>query len=111
MSRFSDIRAALRSELHEVLATSERLTKHLRNWDRTLPADAQELAQFVENDEVLEALDVRARERIGQLRTAIARIDAGEYDRCAACDGTIEEGRLEILPTTSTCAGCATAAD
>ncbi len=111
MTRFNDVRAALRSELRDVLATSDRLTKHLRNWDRTLPADAQELAQFVENDEVLEALDVRARERIGQLRTAIARIDAGEYDQCAACDGAIEEGRLEVLPTTSICAGCATAGE
>lgn len=107
MTRYAKIRNELEVELREVLATSDRLGNHLRNWDRTLPKDSQELAQFVGNDDVLEALEVRSRERIEELQGAITRIDAGEYDRCAQCGTEIEAGRLEILPTTSLCAACA----
>jgi len=107
MQPFQELRKELESELDEVLATNERLTNHLRNVDRTLPGDSEDLAQFLENDEVLEALEARSRERIEELRTAIARIDAGGYDSCATCGGTIEEGRLEVLPTTTLCVACA----
>jgi len=107
MHRYQELRKELEAELHEVLATNERLTNHLRNVDRTLPADSEDLAQFLENDEVLEALEARSRDRLEELRTAIARIDAGDYDRCAACGSGIEEGRLEVLPTTTLCVACA----
>lgn len=107
MHRYQELRKELEEELREVLSTNERLTDHLRNVDRTLPGDSEDLAQFLENDEVLEALEARTRERLDELRTAIARIDAGDYDRCAGCGGTIEAGRLEILPTTNLCVACA----
>jgi len=102
------IKAELEAELADVLQKSGRLTDHLRNKDRTLPKDWSELAQFVENDEVLEALDSRARERIDGLRAAIRRIDEGTYTRCRGCGVTISTARLEALPTTQVCANCTT---
>jgi len=111
MSRHSKVRSDLEAELQDVLSKNERLVQHLRNVDRTLPKDSQELAQFLENDDVLEALEARTRERIEELQLAIARIDAGTYDECCACGTTIEAGRLEILPTTRLCAACASQAD
>jgi DnaK suppressor protein len=107
MTRHGKVREQLEAELHEVLSTNARLTDHLRNVDRTLPKDWADLGQFLENDEVLEALESRSRDRIEELRQAIVRIDAGNYDRCGNCGRTIEAGRLEVLPTTSICAGCA----
>ena len=101
------IRSTLEEELKDVLGTSGRLRDHLRNKDRTLPADWAELAQFVENDEVLEHLEVRSRERLVALQTAIARIDEGTYTRCANCGATISPERLELLPTTTVCVRCA----
>jgi len=107
MSQYQELRKELEVELREVLSTNERLTDHLRNVDRTLPRDSEDLAQFLENDEVLEALEARSRDRIEELRTAIARIDSGSYNLCAACGGKIEAGRLDILPTTTLCVACA----
>jgi DnaK suppressor protein len=104
----SDLRTLLEAELQDVLAKAERLTSHLRNEDRTLPKDSEDLAQFLENDEVLEALEVRTRDRIEEIRSALARLADGSHGRCATCGGTIQPERLEVLPTTTLCASCAT---
>lgn len=101
------IRAAMEAELQDVIGKSERLEAHLRNKDRTLPKDWSEMAQFVENDEVLEALEERSRERIDALLRAMDRIDEGTYDQCSSCGNTIGPARLALLPTTSVCASCA----
>ena len=101
------IRKAIESELEDVLAKSERLEGHLRNKDRSVPQDWSELAQFMENDEVLEALGARARQRIESLQRALERLDAGTYSQCSRCGSDIETPRLELLPTTTVCSGCA----
>ncbi len=101
------LRAQFEEDLRELLATNSRLTSHLRNEDRTLPKDWSDLAQFLENDEVLEALETRSRQRIASLQKAITRIELGTYDTCQSCGKTIEPGRLELLPTTPICAKCA----
>lgn len=101
------IKAKLEEELTDVLQKSGRLTDHLRNRDRTLPKDWSDLAQFTENDEVLEVLESRARDRVDALRLALQRIDEGTYTECAQCGATIAPERLDTLPTTSVCAQCA----
>jgi len=101
------IRIALEAQLKDVEGKSGRLKDHLRNKDRTLPSDWPDLAQIVGNDEVLEALEVRSRERIDSLQKAIGRIDAGLYTRCENCGATIAPERLELLPSTAICADCA----
>jgi len=103
VSRYAQVRTALEDELRDVLATNEWIGNHLRNADRTLPQDSRELAWFLNNDEVLESLEARTRERIDDLCEAIARIDEGICDRCALCAAVIEAGRLEVLPTTRIC--------
>jgi len=107
MSR-TDLRHLLEAELQDVLDKAERLTSHLRNEDRTLPKDSEDLAQFIENDEVLEALEVRTRDRIDEIRSALRRLEEGVHDRCATCGGAIQPERLEVLPTTTLCLSCAT---
>jgi DnaK suppressor protein len=46
-----------------------------------------------------------------RVRSALARIEAGEYGDCLECGGPIPAGRLEIDPATPTCVGCAEAAE
>lgn len=55
----------------------------------------------------LAALGDREAERIRALGRALARLDAGEYGRCAACGAAIGRARLETLPETSRCRRCA----
>ncbi len=46
-------------------------------------------------------------EKVNVLREALSRLDAGTYGVCEICGGQIDPERLEILPSTSVCAGCA----
>lgn len=64
------------------------------------------MAQFMENDEVLEALEVRIRERMEDLARARRRLDEGTYGTCGSCGKQISEERLDVLPTTSMYADC-----
>ena len=101
------VRRILESELTEVLGQHTRISAHLRNEDREVPIDWSEMAQFMENDEVLEALEERTRERVGSLTRALERIEAGTYTTCDTCGGTISDERLDLLHTTILCSKCA----
>jgi len=104
MSDYQALREQFKTDLHTLLGTHGRISAHLRNQDRDLPKDWSDMAQFVENDEVLELLEERTRERVDGLRRAIDRIDAGTYTICSVCSNEIASERLEVLPTTTVCA-------
>lgn len=54
-------------------------------------------ASFQENNELL----------LRKIEEAIARLDGGEYQRCAQCGEKIPKARLLALPYATTCLGCA----
>jgi len=107
MTDLNELRTRLEADLKDVLSKHARISAHLRNTDRELPADWSDMAQFVENDEVLEVLEERTRDRIEHLIRALRRIENGTYTCCASCGGEILAERLELLPTTIVCARCA----
>ena len=107
MTDLDQVKTKLAAKLHEMLARHSRLSAHLRNEDRELPADWSEMAQFIENDEVLESLEARTRDRVDAIRQAIERIESGSYTTCTGCGGEIQPQRLELLPATPLCSGCA----
>lgn len=49
----------------------------------------------------------RLQARMEELRKATSRLERGTYEECSICGGRIEEGRLELLPTTRVCSRCA----
>ena len=101
------VRAELEEKLDRMFRQHGKLSAHLKNEDRTVPIDWSERAQFLENDEVLEALEDRTRERIEALTLALHRMDEGIWSTCANCGKEISDERLDILPTTTVCAACA----
>jgi DnaK suppressor protein len=44
---------------------------------------------------------------IGDIDSALAKIEAGSYGVCEKCGGEIPAARLEALPATSLCVECA----
>ena len=95
-------RKSLIEELKALLSTNARLSSQLRNEDRTLPKDSEDLAQFLDNDEALKALESRSHERIGQIQRPILRIDAGTYRTYRCCGNEIGADRLQLLTATPT---------
>lgn len=102
----STLRETLDAELQTLLRRHAKIEGHLRNADG-LTQDWADRATLQENDEVLEALDDRTRERIGALRVALERMDTPEWGVCLGCEKTIPEKRLAVLPTTRLCVACA----
>ncbi len=100
------IRSDLIDKLATLLQRSGEITEHLRD---TPPADWEELATFRENDEVAEALDDITRSEIEDIKMALRRMDFGDWTICTECGDEIRPARLEALPTTHFCIGCASA--
>jgi len=51
----------------------------------------------------------RAVDAIADITAALERLDAGTYGTCTGCGEPVAADRLEALPTTRHCIGCATA--
>jgi RNA polymerase-binding transcription factor DksA len=74
-------------------------------------ADFEDVASFLQADEVLEGLDEAGRAEIGEIRAAFERIAAGTWGVCESCGQDIASKRLAVLPHARLCVACAAAAD
>ena len=99
-----DIRASLEKKLGELNARLERITKNVRSG---LDSDSEERAKQLEDSAVVDALGNDARAEMQKIKTALRRIDAGEYDACTQCGGAIGAERLEAHPYATACIDCA----
>ena len=68
-----------------------------------LASDRDEVADSIEafedNAAILKQLEIRYNE----IKTALQRIESGEYGACEVCSEKIEEARLEANPAAKTC--------
>lgn len=69
--------------------------------------DAGELANEVEDNEVLEGMGQAGLLEIVKIDAALERIERGDYGVCASCGGDISAERLDVLPYTPMCKTCA----
>jgi len=104
MSDQDAIRAQLQHRLELLVERSSAIGSDLR---RPSDRDWQERAIELENDEVLENLDESSRAEVAQVRSALRRLDAGTYGRCAKCGEPIGAARLTAIPSATTCVACA----
>jgi RNA polymerase-binding protein DksA len=70
-------------------------------------ADFAEQTTERENDEVLEAILVEAKQELNQIEQALQRVKAGTYGICEQCEQPIDLKRLQALPYTTRCINCA----
>jgi DnaK suppressor protein len=100
-------RARLLDLRSELLSRHERIDRQIHHRTEPRSADSEERAGEMTNDETMELLDANAVRELQQIDHALARIDAGTYGICESCQRPIPEARLELLPFTSHCVGCA----
>jgi RNA polymerase-binding transcription factor DksA len=96
-------RGRLQRRLAELLRVEHALEARLR---RDLPADGEERAPLLADEETLAALDAGTRREVEAVQAAISRLDRGEYGRCVTCGGAIPAARLDALPAAATCVAC-----
>jgi DnaK suppressor protein len=105
MSSSETLVSSLRGRLQELQARQGRVDGHRMRLE--LPADSQDQAQALGNEEVMDHIDERYRAEIRELETALQRAEAGIYGRCSSCGEEIDAARLAALPTTHSCRDCA----
>ena len=99
---------ALRQRLQRRLEGLTRRTGKIENDLRQpLDPDSEERVTELENDEVLQKLDKSMLDEARQIQAALDRVSAGTYGLCLTCGKSIGEKRLEAVPHTATCVGCA----
>jgi RNA polymerase-binding transcription factor DksA len=94
----------LRTELQ---ARIQRYEDHQHRIGGALNKDFAEQASQSQNDEVIDRLQDEATTELAQVERALARIDARIGDHCEECGEPIAPARLEALPYTTRCKGCA----
>jgi DnaK suppressor protein len=99
------IAAALRARLADLTRDVAGIEAALQ---APLDADFAEQANELEEQDALGGIEAVHRAEIAEIRATLARIDAGTYGRCSACDAPIAPGRLAALPTAATCVTHAT---
>lgn len=100
-----DIRDRLVARLAALDSEVERLEAERRE---PLDDDFEEQAVALEGLEASSALEQAALAETAQIKAALGRLEAGTYGRCAICDDSISEARLNALPTATRCIVCAT---
>ena len=104
MIDLEDARRQLEARLEILEARTQRIEADL---SRPRPRDSEDRATERQNDPVLERLESSEIAEISQIHSALGRIDAGSYGRCASCDEEIGEGRLRVAPVAIHCVACA----
>ena len=102
MNEHEKIEKALKARL------SELRTKVDRELHKLLPADSEDQAIELENQEALEVIGRTETTEIHQIEAALKRISGGTYGSCANCGEPIDPRRLKALPTAATCISCST---
>lgn len=107
-----------RDRLREEEGRTRRQVESLRRSFDDIVAASEQVATDDEHDpeghtiawerQQVAALLGAAEARLAELADASARLESGDYGRCARCGGPIAGPRLEALPTTTMCVGCAT---
>jgi RNA polymerase-binding protein DksA len=103
MNEHKKIETALKVRLSELRT---HLAKVDRELHKRLPADSEDRAIELENQEALEVIDKTETTEILQIEAALKRISEGTYGTCAKCGEPIDPRRLKALPTAARCISC-----
>jgi RNA polymerase-binding protein DksA len=86
---------------------TSRLARVTANVRRSLDSDSEERAKQLADSEVVDALGNEARNELGKISDALARMESGEYGLCKECGLQIAEKRIEAYPYADECIDCA----
>jgi DnaK suppressor protein len=95
----------------DVLRRREHALSDEREIDAAREPDWEDAAALASAAALLDRLGETERAAIGRIDAALARMELGTYGECAVCHGPIEIERLEAVPETDRCGGCASFRD
>jgi DnaK suppressor protein len=103
MNEHEEIAKALKARLSELRTHLAKVDRSIR---KPLPADSEDQATELENQEALEVIEKTETAEIHQIEASLKRISEGTYGTCIKCGEPIDPRRLKALPTAATCISC-----
>ncbi len=109
--KINELKTKLEEEkalIEKELSGIGRKNSETGDWETTPNDDAKE-ADFVDEADKDEDFEIRAgkmealEERLVDVKTALEKIESGEYDKCEVCGNDIEDERLDANPAARTC--------
>ena len=102
----------LKERLEAIIATQERRKKE----ESPVELDQARVGRLTRMDAMQQQAISHAAARLADLerqriRSALSRMQSGDFGYCVICDEEIAEGRLRFDPSTLTCISCAKEAD
>ncbi|MHC4832163.1 MAG: TraR/DksA family transcriptional regulator [Planctomycetota bacterium] len=107
MATWTKQRDRLEELLQHLERRTEKIGRDLTREDAPLSPDFKEQAVTRQNDEVLDGLEREGFHQIELVRSALARLESGDYETCSDCGHKIKRARLEALPYAVHCIACA----
>jgi RNA polymerase-binding transcription factor len=104
MNQYEDIAKVLKLRLSELTRRLGQIDSEMHN---PLPADSEERATYLENQDMFEGIENSGIEEMKQIKDALKRIDEGTYGVCVECGEDIDPRRLKALPNATRCISCA----
>ncbi|WP_342069518.1 TraR/DksA family transcriptional regulator [Yoonia algicola] len=96
-------KAKIEERIAELTAQMRKISDDL---DEPLPADLEDQAIDLEDDEVLSGLGLSHQKELRLLNGALMRIAGGSYGICAQCGDDISPERLDAVPYAVICRKC-----
>ncbi|WP_375254948.1 TraR/DksA family transcriptional regulator [Yoonia sp.] len=97
-------KSQIEARIAELTAQMQKISDDL---DQPLPADLEDQAIDLEDDEVLESIGRANSQEVRLLQDALKRIAKGTYGICAKCGDEISTARLDAVPYAVICRNCA----
>lgn len=109
-SRMNDWRRLVEKQIAELTELSEasRESQAPVELDQTRQGRLSRM-DAMQGQAMAQATDARRRRQIAALKSALARIDNGEFGECIECSEPIAEARLKSNPAITLCIDCASA--
>jgi len=90
-----------------LLAEKAKLLKRFcKEEDNNYLKDPDDIASGINDFELRAALSGKERSLLGDVESALDRIEKGSYGRCGICGDFIGEERLKVLPFARLCISC-----
>jgi len=94
----------IQDRIAELTGNMQKISHDL---DQPLPADLEDQAIDLEDDEVLEGIGWANLQEVRLLDQALKRIADGSYGICQKCGDPISQARLDAVPYAQICRHCA----
>jgi len=98
-------RAILNERFQEILVEAEKTVTGMTSANENYP-DPTDRASLESDRNFMLRIRDRERKLLSKIRSALERIDAGEFGICEMCGDDIGEERLEARPVTTLCISC-----